>query len=257
MGILARLARLGDMEGDLILEAAPGSAWWLHAGAALLLFAHIAGATLGLISGAVAILAPKGERAHRAAGNVFFVSMLVMAGVAAVIAPLLPDARWTNTTAAVFTFYLVATAWATVKRPEGQVGVFEVGAFLAAFGLAAMGLALAVIYGATPRASSFATVYIFAGVAAIAAAGDFKMIRRGGLVGAPRIARHLWRMCVALLIAAGSFFVGQQDELPAFMQGSPLLFAPMLATLGLMIFWLLRVRFTGASRRNRPLEIMT
>lgn len=234
------------MSGDMILQADAGSAWWMHAGAALLLFLHIAGAALGLISGAVAILAPKGERVHRAAGNVFFVSMLVMAGIAAVVAPLLPDGRWTNTTAGVFTFYLVATAWATVRRKEGQVDRFERGAFLVALGIAGMGAALVAIHAGTPRASGFATVYAFSAIAGIAAFGDLRMIRAGGLSGAPRIARHVWRMCLALAIAAGSFFIGQQDELPAFMRGSPALVAPMLATLGLMVFWLLRVRFSKA-----------
>ena len=39
-----------------------------------------------------------------------------------------------------------------------------------------------------------------------------------------RIARHLWRMCTALLIAAFSFFLGQQDEYSrAASAGSPLL----------------------------------
>ena len=46
--------------------------------------------------------------------------------------------------------------------------------------------------------------YVFAVVALIAAASDFSMIHRGGLAGAPRIARHLWRMCLALFIAWGS-----------------------------------------------------
>lgn len=234
------------MSSDAVLEFGPASPWWVHAGAAMLLFLHIAGAAVGLVSGAVAVLARKGERLHRAAGHVFFVSMLVMAGVASVVAPFLPEAKWTNTTAGVFTFYLVATAWATVRRREGEVGRFETGAFCVALGIALMGLALVVIHAGTPRAASFATVYVFAAVAGLAAACDFRMIRRGGVFGAQRIARHLWRMCLALLIAAGSFFVGQQDELPQFMQGSPFLFAPMLATLGLMVFWLLRVRFTKA-----------
>jgi hypothetical protein len=32
--------------------------------------------------------------------------------------------------------------------------------------------------------------------------------------------------------------------MPAYMRGSSLLFVPELAVIGLMIFWLLRVRFT-------------
>ena len=71
---------------------------------------------------------------------------------------------------------------------------------------------------------------------------DLKMILAGGISGAARIARHLWRMSAALTIASGSFFVGQQRIMPAFMRGSPWLFAPVIAPLLLMVFWMIRVR---------------
>jgi hypothetical protein len=51
-------------------------------------------------------------------------------------------------------------------------------------------------------------------------------------------------MCVALLIAAFSFFLGQPQVFPASVRGSALLYIPEIAVLGLMIFWLVRVRFT-------------
>jgi len=70
------------------------------------------------------------------------------------------------------------------------------------------------------------------------------MILRGGLSRSARIARHLWRMSAALTIASGSFFLGQQRIMPAFMQGSPWLFVPAIAPLLLMVFWLIRVRLT-------------
>lgn len=60
--------------------------------------------------------------------------------------------------------------------------------------------------------------------------------------GPPRIARHLWRMSAALTIASGSFFLGQQRIMPAFMRGSLWLFLPVIAPLLLMVFWLIRVR---------------
>ena len=34
-----------------------------------------------------------------------------------------------------------------------------------------------------------------------------RMIRAGGIQGAPRLTRHLWRMCVALFAASSSFYV--------------------------------------------------
>ena len=76
------------------------------------------------------------------------------------------------------------------------------------------------------------------------------MLLRGGVFGRERIARHLWHMCFALYIAAGSFFLGQQKVLPAFLRGSPILFVPVILPLLLMIFWLVRVRVTKAYKRK-------
>jgi hypothetical protein len=92
----------------------------------------------------------------------------------------------------------------------------------------------------------------FAGLMILAAALDLNFILRRRISARQRIARHLWRMCAALLIAAFSFFLGQQKVMPEAIQGSPLLFLPPLATLGAMIFWILRVRFAKAWRRAAP-----
>ena len=91
-------------------------------------------------------------------------------------------------------------------------------------------------------------LYLATAVAALAAALDLNMILRGGLSGAARVARHLWRMCVALFIATGSFFLGQQQVFPAALRGSPILLLLALAPLAVMIFWLLRVRLGGRTR---------
>ena len=187
----------------MILEFGPEAPWWLRALASTALVAHISGGTMGMISGGVAMFAPKGARLHRVAGTVFFISMLTMAGVAAIVAPMLDD-PWTNTTAAVFTLYLVATAWGTVRRPPGRIGKFERVAMVAPLGIAAMGLGLAIAGTAVPGSEDFATVYIFAFVSALAASADLSVIRRGGLTGVARDARHLWRMSAALFVATGS-----------------------------------------------------
>jgi hypothetical protein len=44
------------------------------------------------------------------------------------------------------------------------------------------------------------------------------MIRAGRLIGAARVTRHLWRMTLALFIAALSF-AGQQKIIPPFLRG--------------------------------------
>jgi hypothetical protein len=96
--------------------------------------------------------------------------------------------------------------------------------------------------------------FVFASFAAFAIAADFKVILHGGISGAQRIARHLWRMCFALFFAAAFFFLGQQGSMPRFMHGSPLLFIPALAPLVLMFFWLFRVRFTNWFKSRSPVS---
>jgi hypothetical protein len=229
------------------LEFGPDAPFVLRAIATTALVAHISGGTVGMISGAVAMFAPKGSRAHQLAGTVFFVAMLTMAGIAAVVAPMLDEDRWTNTTAAVFTLYLITTAWATVRRRAGTVGRFERLVVVVPLAILAMGIALAAIGPLVPRPEDFATVYVFAVVSGLSAVADLTMIRRGGLRGAPRLARHLWRMGAALFVATGSFFFGQAEILPVALRASILPTLLGLAPLALMAFWMARVRLSKAA----------
>ncbi|HEY2071211.1 MAG TPA: hypothetical protein VGG48_16765 [Rhizomicrobium sp.] len=229
-----------------ILPISPDAPLLVRAAAETVLVAHIAGGTGGIISGTVALLSRKGERLHRAAGTVFFVSMLVMSGIGAVVAPFFPDR--VSAMAGAFTFYLVLTGWITVRRQEGRIGVFEKTAFAFALAIAATDFELWRMAMATPSHtlddSPPQAFYVIGLLVALAATTDLKVILRGGISGAQRIARHLWRLSAALFIAAGSFFLGQQPVMPKFIQGSPLLFVPEIAIIALLLFWLVRVRLT-------------
>jgi|DEB0MinimDraft_12_1074336.scaffolds.fasta_scaffold126949_1 hypothetical protein len=57
------------------LVAAPDAPIRAHFGAAGLLFCHVGGGTVGLLSGPMASLTRKGSALHRASEKVFFVSM--------------------------------------------------------------------------------------------------------------------------------------------------------------------------------------
>jgi uncharacterized membrane protein len=230
----------------MILHVTAGSPWWLFAAANLILFLHIAGGTVGIISGAVALLSRKGGRSHRIAGTVFLVSMLIMATIGAAASPFLPVPSMTNVAAGTLTFYLVATGWMAIKRENGRIGRFEKGGLDVALGIVAASTSFILIALNSPSGKIDNMppegFFMFALVGAIAAAGDLKMILRGGVSGSARIARHLWRMSAALTIASGSFFLGQQRVMPVSMRGSPWLFVPVIAPLLLMVFWLIRVR---------------
>ena len=88
-------------------------------------------------------------------------------------------------------------------------------------------------------------VFFLGAVSLLAAAGDIRMLVRGGISGTQRLVRHLWRMCFGLFIATGSFFLGQQQVFPAFLRKTNILFIPAILPLVLMIFWLVRVRFAN------------
>lgn len=233
------------------LQAAADAPWILRAGADALLFAHIAGGAVGMASGATAILVKKGRRVHRVAGTVFTIAMLVMAGVGAAVAPFLDEGQWTNTTAAVFTLYLVVTAWTAGKRRDGEMGRIERTALFVPVGIIAMAVALAFFTAGTGRAGGFTTVYAIAAVGALAAAGDLNLIRQGGLSGASRITRHIWRMSLALFVAMGSFFLGQPDFVPQILKDTGLNLVPPLGTMALLVFWVVRTRFFPRGFRLR------
>lgn len=235
----------GAEEEHMTLEVTAGSSWWLFAAANLILFLHVAGGTVGIISGAVALLSRKGGRLHRIAGTAFLVSMLLMATIGAATSPFLPVPSMPNVVAGTLTFYLVATGWVAIKRENGRIGRFEKVGLGAALVVVAAGMIFIFMAMNSPTGTIGKTppqaFYVFALVGATAAAGNLRMILRGGMSGSARIARHLWRMSAALTIASGSFFLGQQRIMPASIQGSPWLVVPVIAPLLLMVFWLIRV----------------
>ena len=226
-----------------------------------LLIVHIGAGCLGILSGFAAVSAPKGARLHRGFGTVFVTSILTTSALAVYLALFVPPTHSggappsASASVGILTFYLAATAWMTVRRKEAGIGLFEYGALAGAVAVAAALLIFGLHSASNPkeRLQGFpARYYVFASFAAFGAALDLKVILRHGIFGAPRIARHVWRMCFALFFAAAFFFLGQQQVMPRFLRGSPVLFLPALAPLVLMIFWLLRVRLTKAFR-NYPI----
>jgi hypothetical protein len=220
----------------------------------ILTLIHVAGGSLALLSGAAALAVRKGRRPHAKAGTIFFASMLVLGGTGAVIAALKPERG--TAVIGLFTCYLVITSWVTARRRDGEAGRFEILAFAFASACAIAFLAFGLIGAGSPsgRFDSLpaAVHFPFAAVAALAAGLDLNFLLRGRLFGTQRIARHLWRMCTALLIAAFSFFLGQQDVFPSSLRGLAIWFLPPLATFSAMLFWIFRVRFSKAFRHFPP-----
>jgi hypothetical protein len=221
---------------------------------------HVGGGFIGLVSGSVALLAPKGRPLHRLAGNIFTVSMLIMAAFAIFLAMVIPN-QLVNVVIGTFAIYLVGTAWLTVQRPAGAVGLPEklgllvVLCILAPFAILAFQLATGrppLFTSAIPfKGPLLIATYSFTGVFAIAALGDAKILATGGIAGAPRIARHLWRMCLGLTLAFGSGFTnGLARLLPGPYHVPISFFLPQFVPVLFLVFWMIRVRLTPWQARG-------
>jgi len=229
-----------------------------------ILAVHICGGTLGLISGAAAICFRKGSPRHAFAGKIFVLSMLTMAGGAVYVATLKHEPG--NISGGIFAFYLILTAWLTARRRDGETSKLDWAALPIPLALGIFALISDVEKMRSPGTSRDgvpAGMGLFMGsVMLLAAAGDVRMLVRHGILGAKRIVRHLWRMCFGLFIATGSFFLGpanrplrflraiglRQQLFRALLREEVLLFLAVLPLL-LLIFWVVRIRFTNVLKR--------
>ena len=230
-----------------------------------LLPVHIVGGVVGLLSGTAALIFRKGGCWHVLAGKVFVASMLTMSAFAVYLAVLKHQPG--NIGGGILTFYLILTAWLTARRRDGQTSIYDwalllipltLGTFTWMSGLQKMRSPVPPEDGVPAGMNFFmGTVMLLAG------AGDLRMLLGGGVAGAKRVVRHLWRMCFGLFIAAGSFFLGPSNRplrlLSAVGIGqhlSPALFGTTLyiflsvLPLILLIFWVFRVWFSDAYRKK-------
>ena len=226
-----------------------------------ILIVHISAGSLGLLSGTAAVFFRKGSPRHVLAGKVFVASMFTMGVVAVYLA--ITRHQPNNIGGGILTVYLIGTAWLTAKRRDGETSRFDWVVLLIPLALGTLTWMIGfkvVRSGASSRDGVPVGMTFFMGsVMLLAAAGDVRMLVRGGVFGGKRIARHLWRMCFGLFIAAGSFFLGPSNRPLRLLSTvglgkhlSPALFSTSLyliltlLPLILLIFWLVRVHFTNA-----------
>lgn len=205
---------------------------------------HIAAGLLALVAGAVALYAVKGSPLHRRSGILFVIAMSVMAGSAVVMATFITPNR-VNVTAGMLTLYLISTALLTVKRRVEQTRALLSGLMLIGLltGIYAFGLGIEGLNhpkGLVDKVPA-PPLFMFALVGIAGALLDARLLRAGGIQGAHRLARHLWRMGYAMFIATASFFLGQAKFFPQPIRASGVLAVPVLLLVIVMVYSLARV----------------
>ena len=206
---------------------------------------HIVGGCLVVLAGYIALYARKGATLHKKSGTLFLYAMLVTAVFGMVIAAVRDVAPAINIPAGALTTYLVMTSLAALRPGLANARWLSVGGLLVAITIcvASFTFAFEALANGGMRDGMPAFPFFIFGVPALfAAIGDIRVIRFGPLKGAARLARHLWRMCFALFIAAISFFIGQADVIPEPIRIRPLLALPVVAVLATMFYWLWRLR---------------
>ena len=216
----------------------------------LALAVHFAAGLASIVAGTIALSVAKGGRLHRQSGVVFTWAMVVLGLTAAGIGTY--ESRPGQVFGGLVAAYLVVSAMTTVRPLPGIGRRVDVALTVVAFACAVASLYGGVTEWLDPTVRVVGRPRVVpplvgGTVILLAAIGDLRAIRAGGLRGAQRLARHLWRMCFALFVATGSFFLGQMKFIPEPVRVVPLLLVLAFAPILLLVYWMWRVRLRGRS----------
>ena len=215
----------------------------------LILPVHILAGALALVFGYVALYAAKGATLHRKSGMLFVFAMVAMSLIGASMDVLKTWTISVNVVAGLLTFYFVTTGLLAVRR-RAQESLWMDGVavlFVVTVSVLAFTSGLELLRRGRPETMPS---FIFGIVGMLAAAGDIRMMRARGsqgpfdpAQGGPRrIARHLWRMCFAMWVAAASFFWGPPRRVPEVIRIPALQAVAVLLPIAVMLYWLWRLR---------------
>lgn len=208
-----------------------------------LITAQLAGASLGLVSGALNLGLAGNLAWRRAAGNLFFASLLATCACGAWL-------DWAGPVAAgsiawALGFHLAFTAWLAARRERS--GTLDLLALSLALSVGIAALAAAMQGGAGLFRLGY---FLLAGIALFACGIDAQ-VYRAGLSTARREQRRQWRSVTALAVGVSAFML-DQELLPEHLRGSPLPFLPIALALAVLVWWLNRTPRGGSPVGRKP-----
>lgn len=205
---------------------------------------HIIAGAIALLAGYVVICLEKGKKVHKVVGRSYVIAMLLL-GLSGTYIAIIRDIPLSMLNGLVLCYFVLSSLNIVWQKPKSTNNVDKM---LFVF-VAAITTAFAwYIYQTTQtlngKLGGFgAPAYVvFGSVMAMCTFADFRYIKRKGLSGSSRLARHLWRMFFPLLMSTAAFFLGQAKHLPESIQRIDILLMPVVLVTLSSIYWLVRIK---------------
>ncbi len=207
---------------------------------AVLLSIHIGAGALALLTAAIAVFTPKGEKWHILSGRVYAVAMAVVFLTAVPLALL--GASIFLLLIAFFSFYLVFAGWRFARNRRGRPHAVD---WAAAAIMLTTGLGMGVYAGilAGSGDSQWVTMTAFAGIALALGVADGLYHRLQRATGGRRISRHLTNMLAGTIATVTAVLVVNVDTNPVWIAW----ILPTVVITPLITWWNFRV-----ARQYRP-----
>ena len=198
----------------------------------ILLSVHIAAGSVALLTAAMALTTPKGERWHIRAGRVYAIGMTLVF-VTAIPLAILGSSIFLFLIA-FFSFYLVFAGWRFARNRQRHAHPVDWAAvgILAVTGLGMWGYAVVIGLGGS---SQWVTLLLFGGIALALSVADgwFHRTQPGG---ARRVARHLTNMMAGTIATITAVTVVNVDMDPVWVPW----ILPTVVITPLIVWWNIR-----------------
>ena len=175
-----------------------------------LLAIHVAAGSIALLTAAIAVVTPKGQRWHILAGRIYAIGMTLVF-VTAVPLAILGGSLFLFLIA-FFSFYLVFAGWRFARNRQRRAHPADWAAvvILAVTGLGMWGYAIVIGLNGS---SQWVTLLLFGGIAVALSIADgrFHLTQPGG---ARRVARHLTNMMAGAIATVTAVMVVNVDMEP-------------------------------------------
>ncbi len=209
----------------------------------VLLAIHISAGSLALLTAAVAVLTPKGEKWHILSGRVYAIAMALVFLTAVPLALL--GASIFLLLIAFFSFYLVFAGWRFARNRRGAPHAID---WAATAILLTTGLGMGVYAGILAGSGDFqwVTLTIFAGIALALGVADGLYHRLHRATGGRRISRHLTNMLAGTIATITAVLVVNVETNPPWIAW----ILPTVIITPFITWWNFRV--ARQYRPNRP-----